>query len=131
MRKSFLVAFSVLSLGIYAWMDSFIRVYPSFLPWLLQTFLVCFLVCQVSKSKLSLVQSGIVASLIGWVVSIVVHNVFAFIYYDRFILSIKEHYQVGLIFQHLWFMCWSSLLTLGFIQALALMLLLKLSNSRR
>lgn len=131
MRKSFLVAFSVLSLGIYAWMDSFIRVYSSFLPWLLQTFLVCFWVWQVSKSKRSLMQSGIIASVIGWVVSIAVHNVFAFIYYNGFILSIKEHHDAGLIFKHLWFMCWSSLVTLGFIQALALMLLLKLHASKQ
>lgn len=130
MSKEILATFSAISLGTYFWIDSFIRVYPSLLPWLIQTILVFVLIWKVSKCKGSLVTSVIVAFFVGWLVSIIVHNFFALIYYDSFILSIKEHYQAGIIYQHLWFMCWSSLVTLGFFQALILMLLLKLNIKR-
>lgn len=130
MQKLSLIGFAVLSLGVFVWMDSFIIGYPSFAPWLIQTLLVFVLVRQASRSKLHLLLSEIIAFSIGWAVSVAVHNAFAFIYYDGFILSVKEHYQAGLIFQHLWFMCWSSLVTLGFIQGLVLMLLLRWGNSK-
>ena len=125
-----MLPFLIISFGVYWWIDSFIRVYPSFLPWLMQTLLVWFLIWRVSQTNYSLLKDCLIALFIGSGVSVVIHNLFAFIYYDNFILSIREHYASGLLIQHLWFMCWSSLVTLGFVQAFTLMLLFRLKNKK-
>ncbi len=120
-----LLLFLLVTAFVYWWVDSFIRVYPAYLSIPLQTILVWLLINKLSKHKWHFLVVLVISAVIGWVVSIITHNLLSLVYYDNFVLSITEHYQSQKLLKHLWFMCWSSLVTLGVIQALVLTFLLR------
>ena len=113
------LGFAIVSLVIFIWIQSWLRLYPSWLYFLLQTLLIFFGIDLLLRWKRRFWSGAITAILFGWLASISCHQLLSFVFIDNFSQVWQQRQHAGSIWQHIWFVGYSSLLFAGPIQAFA------------
>ena len=115
--------FTVVCVFIFMWIQTWLRLYPSWLFFSLQTTLILLGRTLLIQPKRPLWLGAAVAVLFGWVISISSHQLLSAVFVDNFFAVWDERVDAGKTWSHLWFVAYSSLLFAGPVQSLALYVL--------